>query len=139
VNSFTQLQIHLQFLNSSEPLGSQGHREDVALQSALRYPSAGHIVAGPDQAPSDEAAGGGSTKQNRCNASHASWVSAGQRQAAKRSISKPWRSPRSLTERLSLPSLSITVLTMHAPDRITSARFGCSPTIVRRSSSLCEE
>ena len=56
-------------------------------------------------------------------------------QLVNRSISRPWRSPRSLTERLSLLSLSITVFTMHAPARITSARFGCNPTIFRRSSS----
>ena len=41
-----------------------------------------------------------------------------------RSTSRPWRRPRSLTVRGPCPSLSITVRTMQAPARITSARFG---------------
>src|SRR5262249_2305946 len=52
----------------------------------------------------------------------------------KRSTSKPWCKPRSLTARESFWSLSMTVRTMQAPARMTSARFGCRPTICRRAS-----
>src|SRR5204862_6750157 len=52
-----------------------------------------------------------------------------------RSTSTPCRSPRSLTIRRSSPSLSITVRTTHAPARMTSARFGWSPTIDLRASA----
>src|SRR5262249_46946509 len=52
----------------------------------------------------------------------------------KRSTSKPWRKPRSLTAREPFWSLSMTVRTMQAPARMTSARFGCRPTICRRAS-----
>src|SRR6478752_1008428 len=52
-----------------------------------------------------------------------------------RSISTPWRSPRSLTVTESQPSLSMIVRTMQAPARITSARAGCNPTISRRPSA----
>ena len=55
--------------------------------------------------------------------------------APKRSIRTPSRNPRSLTVRDFTSSLSRTVRTMHAPARITSARFGWRPTIVRRSSA----
>ena len=54
---------------------------------------------------------------------------------ANRSAMRPWRRPRSLTVTVPAPSFRITVRTMHAPARITSARFGWSPTIVRRSSA----
>jgi hypothetical protein len=56
-------------------------------------------------------------------------------QRPKRSASTPWRSPRSLTVSWFLPSLSITVRTMHAPARMTSARCGCRPTMPRRASA----
>src|SRR3954452_2206511 len=52
--------------------------------------------------------------------------------AENRSTRTPWRRPRSLTVSASRPSSSSTVRTMHAPARITSARFGCSPAISRR-------
>ena len=52
----------------------------------------------------------------------------------KRSTSRPCRRPRSLTVTVCCPSISMTVRTMHAPARITSARLGWSPTIVRRAS-----
>ena len=52
-----------------------------------------------------------------------------------RSTSSPCRRPRSLTVSESRPSFSSTVRTMHAPARITSARFGWRPTICRRSSA----
>ena len=53
-----------------------------------------------------------------------------------RSTSRPWRRPRSLTVSESRPSFVRTVRTMQAPARITSARLGCRPTILRRSSAV---
>ena len=53
----------------------------------------------------------------------------------KRSTSRPWRRPRSLTVRLSRPSLARMPRTMHAPARMTGARLACSPTISRRWSA----
>jgi len=50
----------------------------------------------------------------------------------KRSRSSPWRRPRSLTVSESRASFSSTVLTTHAPARMTSARFGWRPGISRR-------
>ena len=47
---------------------------------------------------------------------------------AKRSTSTPWRRPRSLTVRTPAQP-SITVRTMQAPARMTSARLGWRPTI----------
>ena len=49
-----------------------------------------------------------------------------------RSTSRPWRRPRSLTVRLSRPSLARMLRTMQAPARMTGARLACSPTISRR-------
>ncbi len=57
------------------------------------------------------------------------------REGPKRSMSSPCRRPRSLTVIVSWPSFSMTVRTMHAPARITSARLGWSPTIERRPSA----
>ena len=54
----------------------------------------------------------------------------------KRSRSSPWRRPRSLTVSELRPSFSSTVLTTHAPARMTSARFGCRPRISRRASEV---
>jgi len=54
--------------------------------------------------------------------------------AAKRSTSRRWRRPRSLTTSEVEPRLVTTIRTMHAPARMVSARFGCRPVIERRAS-----
>src|SRR5262249_6072268 len=53
-----------------------------------------------------------------------------------RSSTSSCRRPGSLTIAESRPSLAITVRTMQAPARMTSARLGCRPTISRRSSAV---
>ena len=57
-------------------------------------------------------------------------------QAANRSMSRPCRMPRSLTVSDSRSSFAMTVRTMQAPARMTSALFDCSPPIWRRSSTV---